>query len=230
MKAVIPCAGEGIRLRPLTLSKPKQLLELGGKPILEHIFDNLPDEVDEVVLITGYLGEMIRDYFGREFGSRKIKYVEQKEKLGTAHALWLCRDILGDERFLMLYGDDIIDKKSISKCLSHELSLLVKGVKDPRRFGVALIDKNGKLLEFVEKPESPSSNLASTGVKVLDARIFDFPARQHVNGEYYITDSLSQLAKKHDVFVEHAHLWLTIATPEELARLNENFKHLAGKF
>ena len=230
MKAVIPCAGEGVRMRPLTLIKPKQLLEINGRPILEHIFENLPDEVDEVVLVTGYMGDKIREHFQDNFGRFKIRYVEQKEKLGTADALWRCRDILGKERFLMLYGDDILDRESIAKCLRHDLAILVKEVDDPRRFGVVVTDEKGKILELVEKPEVPPSNLASTGVKVLDERIFNYPARRHENGEFYITDSLARLAKDHDVFVEHAETWLSMATPEDLKRVDENFKALAGKY
>ena len=88
MKAIIPCAGEGVRMRPLTLEKPKQLLEIAGRPILVRIFENLPDEIGEVVLVVGYMGDKIRDYFGDKFLGRKIRYVEQKEKLGTADALW----------------------------------------------------------------------------------------------------------------------------------------------
>ncbi|MDP3784642.1 MAG: nucleotidyltransferase family protein [bacterium] len=229
MKAVIPCAGEGVRMRPLTLTTPKQLLEIGGKPILVHIFENLPDEIDEVVLVVNYFKEQIHDYFGEEFLGKKIRYVEQKNKSGTAGALWLCRELLGNERFLMLYGDDILDKESIDKCLRHKLSILVKEVEDPRRFGVVVADEKGRVLELVEKPEIPPSNFASTGVKVLDSRIFDYPAHQHSNGEFYITDSLARLAKDHDVFVEHAEMWLSVATPEDLKRIDENLKALAGK-
>ncbi|HBT81116.1 TPA: hypothetical protein DEB04_00095 [Candidatus Giovannonibacteria bacterium] len=217
-------------MRPLTLEKPKQLLEIAGRPILVRIFENLPDEIGEVVLVVGYMGDKIRDYFGDKFLGRKIRYVEQKEKLGTADALWSCRDILGEERFLMLYGDDILDKESIERCLTHDLALLVKEVGDPRRFGVVVADERGRVIDIVEKPEVPLSSLASTGVKVLDGRIFDYPARQHPNGEYYITDSLAQLIKNHDIFVEHAKFWFSIATPEDLKKVNESFKIFSEKY
>ncbi|MBI4059730.1 nucleotidyltransferase family protein, partial [Candidatus Giovannonibacteria bacterium] len=209
MIAVIPCAGEGVRMRPLTLTKPKQLLEIAGKPILEHIFENLPDEIDEVVLVVGYMGDKIRERFQDNFGRFRIRYVEQKEKLGTADALWRCRGILGKERFLMLYGDDILDRESIAKCLRHDLAILVKEVDDPRRFGVVVADGKGRVIKLVEKPDIPPSNFASTGVKVLDERIFNYPAERHPNGEFYITDSLARLAKDHDVFVEQAQTWLS---------------------
>ena len=224
MKAVIPSAGEGIRLRPLTLDMPKQLLVLGGKPILEHIFDSLPDEIDEIITVVGYLGGKIIEHFGGNFKGRKIKYVWQKQKRGTWDALLSAQEHIGKGKFLMLYGDDIIDKKSIKKLLKHELAVLAKEVPDPRRFGVVVKAKNGRLLELVEKPENPKSNLALTGVKILDERIFLYPAERHENGELYVTDSVAKLAQDHRVIVEEADTWLSIATPEDLKRINENYK------
>ena len=216
-------------MRPLTFHTPKQLLEVGGKPILVHIFENLPDEINEVILVVGYLGHKIREYFGDEFLGRKIAYVEQPVKLGTADALWRCREFLGAGRFLMLYGDDIIDKPSITKCLKYEFSILVRESEHPERFGVIVTDNNGKITDLIEKPDKPISNIVSTGVKVLDERIFDYPAKPHPNGEYYITSSLARLVRDHDVFAERAHFWLPIGTPEDLTRADEYFKALASK-
>ncbi|MBI2024168.1 nucleotidyltransferase family protein [Candidatus Giovannonibacteria bacterium] len=224
MKAIIPCAGEGVRMRPLTLTKPKQLIELRGRPILEHIINNLPDEVDEVILVVGYLGDKITDYFGSNFSGKKIHYINQMEKLGTAHALWLARKLLRDERFLMMYGDDIIDKESINKLLKHNLAVLVKEVPDPSRFGVIVADEKGRILSLVEKPKRPLSNLASTGVKILDSRIFNYPADRHSNGEYYITSSLAKLATEHNVYVERADIWLSVASPEDLLRVEKEYE------
>jgi glucose-1-phosphate thymidylyltransferase len=228
MKALIPCAGEGIRMRPLTLTKPKQLLEVGGKPILEHIIESLPREVDEVILVIGYLGTQIKKYFGDYFDGRKIHYIVQKEKLGTAHAVALARHIIGDETFLMMYGDDIIDGESIKKLMKYELAILVKEVEDPRRFGVVITDRERKIKEVVEKPVVPISNLAITGVKILDMRILDYIAPPR-GGEYILTEALGQFAKEHDIYVEIADTWLSIATPEDLERINETSKTFAEK-
>lgn len=214
-------------MRPLTLTRPKQMILLGGRPLLEHIFESLPDEIEEVILVIGYLGEQIQDYFQDAFGRFRVRYVHQAEKLGTAHALGLCRDLLGDERFLMLYGDDLQSKRDISRCLRHPLSILVKEVSDPSRFGIVLADENMRVLDVIEKPENPSSNLASTGVKVLDGRIFCYSAHRHSNGEYYITDSLAQLAREHEVKAVLASFWLPIGYPEDLARAEEFLKKRA---
>lgn len=221
MKAVILCAGEGVRMRPLTLTQPKQLIEIGGKPLLEHIFMALPKEVDEVILVIGYLGSQIKNYFGDEFLGRQIHYVWQPQKTGTWGALQLARPLLGNERFLCLLGDDILDKKSIEKCLRHDLAVLVKEVDDPRRFGVVVADENNKVLDFVEKPEVPPSNLASTGLMVLDGRIFNYSAEAHRDGEYYIPVAVAKMAKDYDMFVEYAGVWLTTSRPEDIPRVEE---------
>lgn len=220
-KAVILAAGEGIRMRPLTHDRPKPMVEVLGMPLLRRIFDALPEEIGEVILVVGYKGDQIKKYFGDQFGRFKIIYINQPKKLGTAHGLWLCREALGDERFLMLYADDLQSKEDIQKCLAHPLSIMVKEVEDPRRFGVIIADENGKVLDLVEKPEFPVSKLASTGVKVLDSRIFHYPARKHENGEYYITDSLARLAKDHDVHIVHASFWLPIGYPEDIKKAEE---------
>ena len=219
MKAVILAAGEGKRMRPLTETTPKPMLEILGKPILEHIFDSLPDAVDEVVLGIGYLGDQIKTHFGSSFGGRAIRYVERMKPLGTAYGLWMCRDLLGDERFLMMYADDLQSKRDIERCIAFPLAMLVKKVEDPRRFGVVVVDSHWRVTDLVEKPEVPPSSFASTGVKVLDGRIFNYPAPQRENGEYYITDSLRALARDHTLVAVEASFWLPIGDPEDLARV-----------
>src|SRR3989338_4439203 len=117
-KAVILAAGEGVRRRPLTNDKPKPMVVVLGRPLLHHILETLPDEIGEVILVVGYKGGQIKKYFGENFGRFKITYIHQPKKLGTAHGLWLCKDLLPeDERFLMLYADDMQAKEDIKNCL-----------------------------------------------------------------------------------------------------------------
>ncbi len=208
-------------MRPLTLTRPKQLIEMAGRPLLEHIFRQLPDAIDEVILVIGYRGEQIQDYFGEEFQGKKITYVWQTKKTGTWRALQLARPFLGNGKFLCSLGDDILDRESIKKCLSHNLAILVKEVEDPRRFGVVVVGENNKVLDFVEKPEEPLSKLASTGLMVLDERIFNYSAEAHRDGEYYIPVAVAKMAKDHDIFVEHARMWLTTSTPEDIPKVEE---------
>lgn len=221
MKAIILAAGEGVRMRPLTNDRPKPMVEVLGRPLLEHVFDALPDEINEAILVVGYLKGKIMDYFGRRFGRFDISYIHQQEKLGTAHALWMSRGALADDRFLMLYADDLQSKEDIKKCLAYPLSVMVKELEDPRRFGVVIADSNNKVLDLVEKPEFPVSRLALTGVSVLDGRIFNYPARKHENGEYYITDSIARLACDHEVKIVHADFWLPIGYPDDLEKAKE---------
>src|SRR3989344_9285304 len=221
MKAVILAAGEGVRMRPLTDTKPKPMLEILGRPLLWYVFDALPDEITEVAVVVGYLEDHIKKYLGERFAGRSIRFIHQEGKFGTAHALNLCRDFLAGERVLMLYADDLQSKADIQKCLAHPVSILVKEVADPRRFGVIVADDRGKVLDLVEKPISPPSNLASTGVKVLDSKIFNYPAKQHPNGEYYITDSLAQMVRDYEMIAVRADFWLPIGFPEDIKKTEE---------
>jgi len=217
-------------MRPLTLTKPKTLLEVSGKPILEHIFDSLPDEIGEVVLVVGYFKEQIMAYCGREFKGRKIHYAFQDgEEYGTWVGLLAAKQFLGDNKFLVLVGDDIIDRDSIKNCLKHDFAVLAKEHPEPKKFGVIVSDNNRKILKFIEKPEVPPSNLVNTGMNVLDSRIFNYPPSKHANGEFYLVDAVSQLMRDYDVFVERAHFWFPIGTPEDLTRADEYFKILTGK-
>src|SRR3989344_4229672 len=108
MKTIILAAGEGVRMKPLTNNTPKPMLKVSGKPILEHILNDLPEKVDEIILVVGYLKEQIINYFGDRFGRFKMNYVIQNGKLGTYHALELCKNLINEkEKFLLLYADDL---------------------------------------------------------------------------------------------------------------------------
>lgn len=212
---------------PLTLEKPKPLLEVSGKPLLCHIWEALPDAVDEVILVIGYKGNMIRKYFGNEFLGKKITYVEQREQKGTAHALHLCRPHLkAGERFFFLFADDLYDKKTLEQCLAHERTMLVRETNEPQRFGIVVVDKNGKMLEFEEKPENPKSNLASTGAFVLDSKIFDYEPELDPRGEYFLTPLVQKLARDHGLFAEKAGLWIPIGYPEDLKKAEGILKQI----
>ncbi|OHA18419.1 MAG: hypothetical protein A2664_00545 [Candidatus Taylorbacteria bacterium RIFCSPHIGHO2_01_FULL_46_22b] len=224
MKAVILAAGEGKRLRPLTDKIPKPLVHLAGKPLLEHLFEALPPEVDEVILVLGYRGEQIQAHFGEKFGRFKLSYIFQEKRDGTARALALCKDSLGGERFLSLYADDLNGAKDLEELLKHPLSVLVKEVEQPEKFGVVTLNKNGQVADIVEKPKVPPSNLVVTGPAVLDGRIFSYEPPQHENGEYYLAEAIGQLVKDHPVVAVPQSLWIPIGYPEDLAKAEEILK------
>lgn len=224
MKAVILAAGKGIRMRPLTLHKPKPMIEVGGKPLLYHVISVLPKKIKEIIIVIGYKGDKIQNYFGNKFDGRKIKYIRQKEKKGTAHALLLCKKSLKKGKFLLLYADDLHDKKSIERCIKHELSVLVARTEKPERFGVVLTNSRKRILEIEEKPEKPKSNLVSTGALVLDERIFNYKPKKHANGEFYITDMMSGLIRVHKVMAQEASFWFPIGYPDDIKKAEKILK------
>ena len=128
MKGVILAAGKGTRLRPLTDTRPKPLIPIANKTILEWNLDALNGLVDEVVIVIGYKGDMIKEKIGEKYGSMKIFYVEQKEQKGTGHALQVCSDYVKGEKFIVLNGDDIFSQEDIKKCLKHNYCVLGKEV------------------------------------------------------------------------------------------------------
>src|SRR3989344_4394219 len=124
MKAVILAAGEGTRMRPLTLSTPKPLLKVGGKPIIDYILESLPTEIDEVIIAVKYLGDQIKSHIGAKNLDKKIRYVTGSS-LGTAYSFLATKKFLRSERFILVHGDELTDKIDIKNCLSKELSILV---------------------------------------------------------------------------------------------------------
>lgn len=221
MKAIILAAGEGIRMRPLTETTPKPMLKINGKPILEHILESLPANINRVILVVGYLHHKIHNHFGHHYGTRRIDYVVQPEKLGTYHALELCKDLIEDgEKFILTYADDLHGADNFKKCSeSSSCSILTLEAEDPRKFGVVEVDERGQVVSIEEKPQDPKSNLVSTGVLVLDKNVFNYPAVRHSNGEYYLTDSIAQMIKAgHRFEAVRSNFWLPIGYPEDLIK------------
>ncbi|MBI2507234.1 MAG: nucleotidyltransferase family protein [Candidatus Niyogibacteria bacterium] len=224
MKCVILAAGEGVRMRPLTLKRPKPLLLVGGKTIIEHIIDSLPKEINELIIVVGYKGEQIQALLGEEFRGLKVRYVWQDGKLGTGHALRLCQPFLGREKFLMLFADDVYGRGVFEEMMKRDLSIAITEVEDPRKFGVILMNKDKKILEIEEKPENPKSNIVSCGAMILDERIFDYKPSRHSNGEYYLTTMINQLIQDHDLFGISASLWIPIGYPEDIKKAEKILK------
>lgn len=222
MKAVIFAAGEGKRLHPLTLERPKPLVEVLDKPLIEHIWEVLPDAIDEVVVVVGYKREMLREFLGDEFRGKQVTYVEQDEPLGTAHALRICKPHLeNEEKFLLMYADDLHGREGVARCIEHDMALLVHFVDDPRSFGVVVTKEDGTIQNIEEKPEHPKSNLAVTGVYVLSPKIFEYEATHTKNGEYYLTDMIEEYIKHHPMQVVESDFWVPIAYPRDIDRATE---------
>lgn len=172
MKAIIPVAGAGTKLRPHTYTQPKALIPLAGRTILSIIIDQLKDAgITDFIFIIGYLGEKIRDYVESNYPELNTSFVTQGERHGTGHAIELTREFVGDDEVFIVMGDTIAEY-DIKEMLGAPHSVLaIKKVDDPRNFGVAEIDESGIIARVVEKPAIPKSNMALVGIyKIKETR------------------------------------------------------------
>jgi NDP-sugar pyrophosphorylase family protein len=221
MQAVLLAAGEGVRLRPITEKIPKPMVEVSGKNLLERNMDLLPEEVDEVILVVGYLKEAIKDYFGDNYGNRKITYVEQKELLGTGQALHLCRDFLKG-KFLVMMGDDIYSKEDIEKCLKNDWAILTQEVEGVVSGGAIKLDENENLKSIQEGFHQEEKVLVNTGLYVLQKEFFDYDLVPIKDGkEFGLPQTLVNVAQDYPVKVEKASFWLQVGDLEQLERARE---------
>ncbi len=207
MKVIIPVAGKGTRLRPQTLTTPKVLLNVGGKPILDHLLNSLiQQDIDEFSLIIGHLGDSIRKHVEQNYPG-KGKFYEQKNIQGIASAVYLAKEDLKENPVLIILGDTLFDADIAAYCRSENNSLGVYEVEDPRRFGVAEIDQDGFISKLIEKPENPSTNLALVGMyyfkkgRLLREAIEElFEKDIQTKGEYQITDAMQLMIEKGEKF------------------------------
>lgn len=235
MKGVLLTAGEGTRMRPLTLTRPKTMLQVGGKPILQYNLEALRDAgITDIVMVVGYKKEAIVDYFedGSKFGVN-ITYVTQEKRLGTAHAISSIRNVV-DNELIVLNGDIIVDPELIvdliRKYESSEASsiLVLIEVEDPSSFGVVEIEKD-RIKDIIEKPApgEATSNLVNAGIYLFDNTIFNAIDRtpKSERGEYEITDSLKiQIAENEIVLgIKSDNKWIDVGRPWELLDVNEMF-------
>lgn len=224
MQAVILAAGKGTRMRPLTYEVPKPMVPVKGKPILEFTLRSLPEAIKEIIIIVGYLGYRIEEYFGNEFDGKKIKYLEQEELLGTAHALHCAKDHLDGDKFLVCMGDDLYLKKDIEECLKHDLAILVKEVTPPHKFGVLEFDTNNNLVNIIENAvENYPSNLVNTGLYTLDKRFFDYEMVPiHEGREYGLPQTLMSLTKDNNIKMVKANFWMPLGSEEDVKKARES--------
>jgi len=223
MKAIILAAGKGTRLIPLTETKPKPMLRIANKPILEYNLEALHRLVDEVFIIVGYKKEKIMEYFGNSYKGIKITYIIQKEICGTGNAVLQAESFVKGS-FLVMNGDDIYSREDIKPCLTYKYSILAKEVSDPERFGVLKI-KEDHLDEIIEKPKQFVSNLANTALYKVDDSVFSLlkKIKKSKRKEYEFVDAVSELAKKEKIVCVIAKNWLPIGFPWSLLEANELF-------
>ena len=204
MKAIIPVAGAGAKLRPHTYTQPKALIPIAGKTILSFIVDQLNAAgIHEFIFIVGYLGEKIQEYVKQTYPDLKCHFVYQNERQGTGHAIELTKNIVGNDEVFVVLGDTICEY-DVSAVIASEYSMLgVKKVDDPRNFGVAEIDEDGFISHVIEKPSIPKTNMALVGLyKIKETPILfecvHHPFTQDIKtlGEYNLTDALDCMIKR----------------------------------
>jgi glucose-1-phosphate thymidylyltransferase len=198
MKAIIPVAGAGTKLRPHTYTQPKALIPLAGKTILSIIVDQLSEAgINEFIFIVGYLGEKIKDYVHEKYPDLQVHFVQQSDRHGIGHAIQLAKEIVGEDELFIVLGDTICEY-DVKAVLDMPYSVLgVKKVDDPRDFGVAEIGEDGFITKVVEKPQIPKSNMALVGIYRIKETGFLFSCienniRNQVMsyGEFSITDAI----------------------------------------
>lgn len=202
-------------MQDLTNGVSKSMVKIKGKPILEHKINALPREIKEIVLVVGYYGEHIMNYFKKSFNGRKITYIFQTDLNGTGGALFLARSVLRD-KFLVMMGDDLYHKKDIKNLIKHKLAVLGREVADPSKFGMIKTNKRGNMIDIVEKPKHSKEKLANAGVYVITKKIFDYDLVPIGGGEFGLPQTLAKMAQDHIVKVEKAAIWHAIGNPEDL--------------
>jgi bifunctional UDP-N-acetylglucosamine pyrophosphorylase/glucosamine-1-phosphate N-acetyltransferase len=214
MEAVVLAAGLGTRLRPHTLTTPKPLLPVRGRPILDWILGALPTEVDRVVVVVHYLAKQVEAYLQTQEWFSHFDVVFQKEPRGTGDALRQCRGHLHSPRFLTLNGDDLFGAADLFALSKTPAGLLVHAVDEPRKFGIAFLKPDGTLEKLVEKPNLEGRRLANTGAYLFPRSVFDIELALSPRGEYEITDYVSALAGQAPFHAVEAKFWFPIGTEE----------------
>ncbi|MEM6965242.1 MAG: sugar phosphate nucleotidyltransferase [Bacteroidota bacterium] len=205
MKAVIPVAGAGTNLRPLTYTQPKPLIPVAGKTIISFIIEQLVDAgVEDFVFIIGYLGEKIKNFVEKNYPDLNKDFVTQEERFGLGHAIWTARDILQDsEGIFIVLGDTIFEVDLKGMMDTPNSCVGVQKVEDPREFGVVERSQEGRVSKFIEKPKIPKSNLAMVGLYkidevnlLLDSIGYNIENNIRTRNEFQLTDGLQGMVEQ----------------------------------
>mgnify|MGYP003309488409 FL=1 len=231
MKGIILHGGHGTRLRPLTHTGPKQLLPIANKPMSQYCLEAIAETgITDIAIIIGGVGaDKVREFYGNgnKFGVN-ITYIEQDEPRGIAHAIRLCKDFINNEKFLVFLGDNIIQKSIADfvekfKKTDSDATVLLCEVDNPSQFGIADVE-NGKIIKITEKPKSPTSNLAVTGIYFLTPVIFEIidNLKPSWRNELEITDALDNLLRKNDniSYEKITDYWKDTGTPGDILHAN----------
>lgn len=223
MKAIVLAAGKGTRMRHLTTQTPKPLLKVGGKTFLDHIFEALPKEVDEVIVVVGYQAQKIRAHLGARHKGKRVTYLVQKKLDGTARPVLAAAKHFPNkkERFFVIYGDEPVRKSEVRTCLKKEFAWLCIEVEKPEQSGIVTLSKTGRILNVVEKPKHPKSNLSVAGLMLVNGDIFGYKPVKHGSGEYYLTSLMNTFIKHHEVYAVWGRKFVSFSTPEDIKKFGK---------
>lgn len=229
MQAVVPLAGKGTRLRPLTHTRPKPLVRVANRPVLSYVVEQLRDEgVDELICITGHLGEQIEEFLAEEYPDLDARYVEQERQLGTADAVALARPHV-EGPFLVVFVDTLFDADLglLRRRPDDEGILWACAVDNPEEFGVIVTDEDGYMRRIDEKPDEPESNLANIGVyfirdhELLFEGIDEVLAGEPYLGEYFLTEAFQYMADRGArLYTAPVQGWWDCGKPETVLETN----------
>ncbi len=228
MKVIIPVAGEGTRLRPHTLTRPKPLLDCAGKTIIDHVLKPLESVVvDELIFVIGFLGKQIEEYVLENYGY-KCRFVKQKKLLGLGYALNLAMKGMENSELLIILGDTIVDCDFKSFTVSGDYVLGLRQVDDPHRFGIAELNGD-RIIGLEEKPGDPKSNLALIGLYYFkESNLLKETLQKHIDsgkltsGEIQFTDALQGMLSNGIEFAPYElHQWYDCGTRKTLLETNK---------
>lgn len=222
MKAVILAAGRGERMLPITKTIPKSLIPVTGKPVLDRIFEAMPREITDVIIVVLHLAERIKEHCGHNFYNRKIFYVNGSAD-GNAKSFLAAKDFVKNEsRFLLLQGDELPYWRDVERCLDFPSSTLCFEASDPQNHGVIELNPDGTIKNVTEKPKKTTSNLINDGVMVLMPKIFDYVPNTWPGREYYFSEIFNRYVKEEKVMAVKAQYgWVGFSSPCDIARNEE---------
>lgn len=233
MKAIIPVAGIGTRLQPITVNTPKVLINVAGKPMLFHLIDELikVNKFDSIILIIGYLGEQIKNEINKVYKSSPVKFefVTQSEMLGLAHAVYQAKNIVSNEPILIILGDTVFEFDLNNLLKLNYSAIGVKDVDDVSRFGIVETD-NGFISKMIEKPNpsQTSSKSAIAGIYYIKNSDLLFSSIEHLinnniktKNEFQLTDALMNMVSSGEKFITfEIEKWFDCGKPETLLFTN----------
>lgn len=234
VQAVVPAAGKGTRLRPLTERRPKALVEVGGKPILAHCFEQLLDlPITDVVVIVGYRGEEIVDRYGKTFRDLSLTYAWQHDQRGLAHALLQAEEYV-DDAVLLLNGDNVVRANLQEVVTKHRdtgadgIALVTEAETEEARRTGAVVVEHDRVVDIVEKSRDPPSNLVNAGCYLLPPAVFQacHLLRPGADGEYQLSDAVAVLCRAgYGITPVQLDGWrVNVNTPEDIERAESRLR------